>query len=150
MENTVARRGQLLQSGIEQLGGGLGRALPDPAKRLHGKSEAIIALHSVFSGMVDKLVGKRPAPSSSGFVRYALKPSSERNAERHCLIELARLGDRHPAKPLRLIGRPSQPNQVRQNGQCVHLAVVAKSLDDSLSRSLDIAMQGSLKHTFGL
>ena len=105
MENTVARRRQLLQSGIKQIGSRLGRSLPNPAKRLHGNSEAVIAIHGVFSGVLYKLVGKRIGFAVLGIcqIRIEGRPG-ERNAERHCLIELASLGDRHPAKPLRLIG----------------------------------------------
>jgi hypothetical protein len=111
----------------------------------------VIALHGVFSGVVDKFVGERFGLEivRTCQVRVEACPG-ERHAERYRVIELACLGDRHQAEAPRLIRTAPQPGQVGQYGQGVDLPIVAKPLDERLSGRFIIAMQGQFEMSFGL
>ena len=103
----------------------------------------MIAFHSVFCGVVDKLVGKRFSLEivRTCQVRVEAGPG-ERHAERYRVIQLACLSDRHQVEAPRLIRTAPEPGQVGQYRQGVDFPIVAKSLDKRLSGRLIIAMQG--------
>ena len=109
MENTVARRRQLLQSRIKQLGGRLDISLPDPGECLHCKAEAVITLHTVLAGMVDELADKRFGQVIRICQIGVEACPGERHAQGDGVTELARLGQRHLIKSPRMICRAAQP-----------------------------------------
>ena len=142
IENPVARRRQLLQTGVERRGRCFSFAAPCPAEGLHGEAEPMIAFNGVFSGVFNKFVGKRFGLIiiRACQIHVEARPG-QRHTQGHGVIELACFGDRHSIEPPRMIGRAAQPNQVGQNAQGIGFTVVAKSLDKRLSRGFVVAVQ---------